>query len=587
MNKDTLNDWLDAEKGHQLLKSRQLQMRTIASAPSNFPIVLLRSRLLPHKHAIHVGCRTSVPISNGDFIILKSSPLKIPVADQERISNYLSSLWAPRLSPIVDGPAYDFLVNNRESLKIEITDLGQEQSTGVPDRDLFGEQFANFYTRTNRFTTDDQWWDAEAFGSAVKAVANMFPLRDLEPCSWNAARAYLLSEGKGQKAAGWPYCTSKQVAFEEHEAAIMQRAKALVSGKVSPDLAIAGFRTKGGKMRLIQIVGIHDTLVTARLYQPIQSCIKAIDSPWVTGIDGIALRGRVSSLVNGSDSVIALDWSKFDSTVPRKVIEAVFEIMRTWFRSNPMTNKLLAAAKRCFISCNLIMPDYRVYFGRQRGIPSGSLLTSLVGSLSNLILIEYLKRMVQSDFVANDKLLSVKPEITGCMVYGDDSVIGLNVDVATAKEVLSTWSQLAEDLLGMKLSIDKSFVSDRETHFLGHWYSSSRKWRPMGETLRQLVYPERFASWQDILTDQGDRAFSSWREFEIYRILGLYVDNDDPKTRWILHAYLSYLESRVVSEVDLVNETLKEVSMYDSDRFDWLRFLRPGSKSFVQRVLNN
>jgi hypothetical protein len=477
-------------------------------------------------------------------------------------------------------------MENLSDLGLDSTDLGNQQSVVDPAVDLFNEQFANFFCRNIRFTTFDEGWEDTFFASAVKKVADRFQaIRLLEPSSWQEARNFLLADGKASKASGWPYCTSKEKAFEEHENAIMYRAKQLMRGKVAPDLALAGCRTKGGKARLIFMCGIHDALLTARLYKPISEAIKEIESPWVTGIDGCPLKGRVISLVNASKSVLALDWSKFDSTVPRLVIEAAFKIVESWFVPSEETSKVFNAARRCFCNSNIIMPDYRVYFNRSRGIPSGSLFTSLVGSLSNLILIEFLVEYVNQSYLPTE--MHDEPiKITDLMVYGDDSVVGLNVDPDTARTVLSTWTMLSRECFGMKLSLEKSYVSSNKTHFLGHWYSGVHKWRPLKETLQQLVFPERFAAWQEILTVQGDCAFNSWREFEIYRILGLIADNGDPKTRSILLAYLSYLESRVVSEVDLIHETLREVSYYDAERFDYFRCLRPGVKSFVVRLLN-
>lgn len=147
--------------------------------------------------------------------------------------------------------------------------------------------------------------------------------------------------------------------------------------------------------------------------------------------------------------VLSLDFSNFDATVPFEVIDRVFTILRRWFV--PAARPLITFCQESFKRSGIIVPGaYREGAARLGGIPSGSVMTNLIGSLVNLWVIAYSAHRCGG-------------RIVDATVQGDDGLYrfrGIH-DVKPLADVL--YSEL-----GMVMSTDhmKSLYSDRDVHYL-------------------------------------------------------------------------------------------------------------------------
>jgi len=142
----------------------------------------------------------------------------------------------------------------------------------------------------------------------------------------------------------------------------------------------------------------------------------------------------------------SVDFSNFDASIPEAVIRRVFEIMKQWFHRSWHTH--LTYLCDVFCGCGIYTPN-GFYEGetRQGGIPSGSVLTNLIGSLVNLWVMNYASAVC-------------KGRVLDCLVQGDDGVYRMTGCSST---------KVADVLLsefGMILSVEKSFVSAKEVHYL-------------------------------------------------------------------------------------------------------------------------
>lgn len=130
--------------------------------------------------------------------------------------------------------------------------------------------------------------------------------------------------------------------------------------------------------------------------------------------DKVQDASKLKSWVSKYDGLIEADYSKFDSSVPREVVIKAFDIFKCLF--GPMTlleERIYKMLKTNFLNSYVDIGDGRL-FKKNSGIPSGSGFTSIIGSISNFIML--------------DEAFSVigLPEGSwDAIVYGDDCLIGL------------------------------------------------------------------------------------------------------------------------------------------------------------------
>jgi hypothetical protein len=210
-------------------------------------------------------------------------------------------------------------------------------------------------------------------------------------------------------------------------------------------------------------------------------------SAWL-GQDDVAFSiHRMMERCPPGGTLISVDYTNFDASVPREVLIEVFMIIKSWFtvESAPLVDFLLDY----FMECPLIVPGC-VYKERTGGIPSGSVLTNLVGSLANL----------WSFFYAVHRSTG---SVQDFQVQGDDGVYC----VKGIKDQVQLAEVLANEL-GMVLSTEKNLIGWREVHFLQNVYRTSYKnsnglgvgVRPLMRVLNGMLSYERFkTNWSGYL----------------------------------------------------------------------------------------
>jgi len=189
----------------------------------------------------------------------------------------------------------------------------------------------------------------------------------------------------------------------------------------------------------------------------------------------------MTSMFQSSDlPIISLDFVNFDATVPQGATFAVFSVLRDAF-SKP-TGELIEFLWNAFSSLGLYTPnDYYLPGTRDGGIPSGSVLTNLVGSLVNLLVMRYAITVVGGRF-------------GHAHVQGDDGVYCTDADPEELSEVL------LKDL-GMTMSVEKGYYDTDEVHFLQMVHRRSYcnmglnvGVRPIMRVLNGMMSYERFKS---------------------------------------------------------------------------------------------
>lgn len=183
-----------------------------------------------------------------------------------------------------------------------------------------------------------------------------------------------------------------------------------------------------------------------------------------------------------------MDWSKFDKQVPAWLIRDAFSIMYESFRTdvvqdsdglywpvNPdITNNRWKKVIDYFINTPFRLPNGERY-RKKSGVPSGSGFTNIIDSIINAIVTRYLIYQTTGNFPEYD------------MFMGDDSVVILNRPIN-----LEAIAQVALNIFGFKLNLDKSYVTTRRTNiqFLGYYNDNGYPIRSQDFLIASFMLPE-------------------------------------------------------------------------------------------------
>jgi len=185
--------------------------------------------------------------------------------------------------------------------------------------------------------------------------------------------------------------------------------------------------------------------------------------------------------------IYSLDYSGFDSSIPAEMIDDAFGVARTYLDLDKHEKSVWDRYVNDFIHSRLVSTLDGQITQKHRGIPSGSAFTSIIGSIVNLILAQYMWIRATGHGLATDQMF----------ILGDDILIASNTQVKPA--LLARYA--AE--LGFTVSTEKSSVRDgklespdaytNQVHFLGHYWVHGLPRRPVKELVQRMVYPERHA----------------------------------------------------------------------------------------------
>lgn len=284
----------------------------------------------------------------------------------------------------------------------------------------------------------------------------------------------LLSTIDGSKSSGAPLFSSKgEVYSRDYD--LMLRIR---DGSRVPPPCVAFHRVQHGlqgpKQRLVWGYPQSMTLLEAQFARPLINHFLKKRSPMAFGLHRHQVGSRLVRIENRSCRV-TMDYSGFDSSVNPRLIDFAFGVLKTYFNEEHrgVMDKLI----NYFIHTPILMPDGLVY-RKHRGIPSGSYFTQLVGSIINYLSIQYAFIRLLGGPALPDQIL----------VLGDDSVFGTDGRVS-----LGHLAQVVGEL-GLKMSEAKSGVTrfGEPLHFLGHYWQKQVVDRPMDETVKRMVFPERW-----------------------------------------------------------------------------------------------
>jgi hypothetical protein len=212
---------------------------------------------------------------------------------------------------------------------------------------------------------------------------------------------------------------------------------------------------------------------------------KLPNSPMLAGKSAQRLYTEWIANHKDGETLIGLDFSKFDSTVPAWLIRAAFDILHDQIEWETWNGERVAPAERTkwnniwqavvwyFINTPILLPNGRM-FRKYRGVPSGSWFTQLIDSVVNYIVVEYITSLQHV-------------EAKGLRVLGDDSGFRSSTGFSLEQASKDASSTLAMNLKPEKCELTKD---PSEFKLLGTTYRMGHQHRATEEWFRLALYPE-------------------------------------------------------------------------------------------------
>jgi len=326
-----------------------------------------------------------------------------------------------------------------------------------------------------------------AYKNAVSAALSIAGGQERRRKPYSLARV-VEAEIHRDKFSGAPFFDRNDRVLEQG----LRLAERIREGHRGFDPYVCGRRVQSGaygpKTRLVWMAPLPTTIVGSSFSKPVLAGL-ARRRPFSFGLHQVEKAAIVEEFKSRFKYVYSLDFSKFDSSMPARIIDDAFGIAKTHLELDAVDENLWDRYKSDFIHSRIITPSSDIY-QVHKGIPSGSAFTTIIGSLCNLICIQYILIRTQGRGVADDRV----------QIQGDDALIGLNTYVP-----LNELAAVAAEL-GLTLSVEKTYVttsSDEASppvHYLGYSWEHARPHKPIKDVVANLVFPERHAERTDAMS---------------------------------------------------------------------------------------
>ena len=380
-------------------------------------------------------------------------------------------------------PGYDAIIGDLMEEKDFHIDL---EVPDTLDMGILFERLERFGVRDGRVDFSDKHV-SEGLKMCWRVFAKPQGISKVEPLSLDEVRDHLkLEKSAGTISPG----RSKGKAIRS----ILSRAEKIVKGEKAPLPCLAAVRVSlkrreledksiewYAEPRLVWAYSGDMTAVEGKFAIQLIEIFKRMKTPMAIGYSTADLGCVVDSRVLATgEEVYGTDYSKYDSTIPAKVIRYCFDVLETWFDlSDPDARRAWEIIREYFIYTPIVMHDGCLYTGKNHGIPSGSYFTQIIGSMVNTVIMG----TISSKF-------GLKLTGLNFLCLGDDVLFsaykGLDL-VAVSDFCLQTF--------GILIHTIKSVVGI--PFFLGRgWWNTQPFANEVADLVRSATLPERYRKYE-------------------------------------------------------------------------------------------
>jgi len=247
---------------------------------------------------------------------------------------------------------------------------------------------------------------------------------------------------------GLPYFSR----MAEHRKLYLDRARLIHTNGYKDDVypSVLGWRgqpngTSVPKQRTVWMFDHCETIIGLSIQIPVLSALKNLPGYSAWNDLEVVDRAITRMIDRAKGLMLSVDFSSFDASAPRVLIEAAFNVLRHWFERSAWSR--INWLERQFLTVGLVGPE-GILHGRDGGVPSGSALTNLIDTLVQKILWHVI------GLVLGVKVLDAEH-------LGDDGVISF-----VGEPNIDEMSDAVNNLFGMKVSADKGGASGSSVQFL-------------------------------------------------------------------------------------------------------------------------
>jgi hypothetical protein len=263
-------------------------------------------------------------------------------------------------------------------------------------------------------------------------------------------------------------------------------ARSQISGFLDDNDNLTPENTKH-KQRLVWCINASMVLVEALYARPLMNQVMPTVTQYAGGKSPDYIRHKLLKWSKVCDW-LCLDFSKYDSTIPKWIIKAAFDLIKELFDESE--HKTIDWICYHFIHTKLYMPDGTIV-QKCKGIPSGSYFTQIIGSLVNMLMI---RTWQYSQFKGKPNIYTLIEDELSYMVMGDDNILFVR-ETINRKELAS----YVYHNFGVIIHDEKCDFGKRLENpvFLKRTWTPQGEWRNPLELYINMCTPEHFRDYKD------------------------------------------------------------------------------------------
>lgn len=312
---------------------------------------------------------------------------------------------------------------------------------------------------------------------------------------------------------------------------------------------------KYDKTRLVDVIGMKQLLGEMHFSIPAQKYFEKIYQ-YAGGKDDAMLHRLISDCRQRFERWLSIDMSRYDESLGEEIIRLAFDVLRSMFVDEDFDEALFCTVMYDFIHANFLWKGKVVHV--DNGVKSGSMLTSIINSICNLIVV--------GAFMIEQGITNYR-----AFVMGDDNLIFYTGDIS-----LETLSEYYSRVFGLTVHPDKCTYGTRDDdpEYLSRIWRRDGVYRNPTELFIKISFPER---WRDYKNNRVSTDAILWSYIQSFPLGMQEIMGFDRMHRWLTahrHVETFMMDVKYVTGLGKVRTFVGQVDSRTFDDFTYPELLR-------------